>query len=196
MKKFLVLLFILSMFFAVHVQAASVTLAWDASQGATGYKLFYGTAARNYSTNVDVHNVLQFQLNNLTEGTKYYFAATAYNASMESDYSDEISYTPPVMTPAVANVRLAMVTTTQRAGAFVTWDNNGSAGYKIKYGTVKGVYPTVVDAKLVNPYLIANLPNQTTYYLIVVGYNAAGVETAVSNELTFKTLSALGLRIN
>jgi hypothetical protein len=194
-KLFLAAIFILAMFFmAVSAQAASVTLAWDASSGATGYKVFYGTATNTYSTTVNVNNVLTYTLTSLLNGTKYYFSATAYNASSESDYATEISYTTPVVNPVIQNVRAAIVGTTQRAGAFITWDNvTGAAGYKVKYGTVSGTYTTTLDVKLVNPYLIANLQNAKTYYAVVTGYDAVGNESANSAEFSFKTLSVSGL---
>jgi hypothetical protein len=73
--------------------AAQVTLAWDASDGAAGYKIYYGTTSNNYTTVVDVGTALTYTFSNLPDGNTYYFAATAYDAShLESDYSAEISY--------------------------------------------------------------------------------------------------------
>ncbi len=73
--------------------AAQVTLAWDASDEAAGYKIYYGTTSNNYSSVVDVGNTTSYTFTDLPNGSTYYFAATAYDASnLESDYSDEISY--------------------------------------------------------------------------------------------------------
>jgi hypothetical protein len=72
---------------------AQVTLAWDASAEAAGYKIYYGTTSNNYTFVVDVGNDLTYTFTDLPDGNTYYFAATAYDASyLESDYSTEVSY--------------------------------------------------------------------------------------------------------
>ena len=82
-------------FWAIHVfpqgraDAAQVTLAWDESNGAAGYKIYSGTTSNSYTWVVDVGNITSYTTANLTDGYTYYFAATAYDASrLESDYSD------------------------------------------------------------------------------------------------------------
>jgi len=73
--------------------AASVTLAWDASDGAAGYKIYSGTASNSYQWFIDVGNATSYTSSDLTDGYTYYFAATAYDESgLESDYSEEVSY--------------------------------------------------------------------------------------------------------
>jgi hypothetical protein len=76
----------------------SVTLAWDpsADTNVVGYNIYYGVASRTYTNHIDVGNTLTATVSNLVEGTTYYFAATAYNGlGMESDYSNETSWTAP-----------------------------------------------------------------------------------------------------
>lgn len=70
----------------------SVTLAWPASTNSTvvGYKLYYGVASGNYTHTLDVGSATTATISNLLAGTRYYFAATAYNASdVESPFSNE-----------------------------------------------------------------------------------------------------------
>jgi hypothetical protein len=75
------------------VYAAQVTLAWDSSDEAAGYKIYYGTTSNNYTFVVDVGNNLNHTFTDLPDGNTYYFAATAYDVShLESDYSGEVSY--------------------------------------------------------------------------------------------------------
>jgi hypothetical protein len=74
--------------------AGEVTLAWDPNSETdlAGYRIHWGTATGTYTQHVDVGNVVQYTVKNLTLGTTYFFAATAYNASgLESGYSNEIS---------------------------------------------------------------------------------------------------------
>ena len=89
---------------AIVPPTQSVTLAWDLSIDPTvvGYKIYYGVASRTYTSMVDVGNATSVTISGLVEGTTYFFAATAYNTlGLESDYSDELSYTVPGVLPTV-----------------------------------------------------------------------------------------------
>ena len=89
---------------AMPAYAATVHLAWNASTSSTvtGYRLYYGSASRTYTTNVNVGNVTSYSLSdtNLTAGQTYYFAATAYDGGgQESGYSNEVIQTMPFADP-------------------------------------------------------------------------------------------------
>ncbi|MCK8603055.1 fibronectin type III domain-containing protein [Desulfoferrobacter suflitae] len=77
-----------------YAHAGRVTLAWDANDDANvaGYKLYYGNSSQQYQFSVDVGNVTTYSIENLPDGEKFYFAATAYDySSHESDFSQEVS---------------------------------------------------------------------------------------------------------
>ena len=96
-------LFSLSLFNAYNLYAANVTLSWiPPSTRADGtpltdlaaYKIYFGTSSGNYTQNIDVGNVTIYTVTNLSTGTAYYFATTAYDASNnESSFSNEVSKT-------------------------------------------------------------------------------------------------------
>jgi hypothetical protein len=83
----------------------NVTLGWAAPTENTngtnltnlgGYKIYYGTASKQYSTTVSVSSpaTLSYVIDALTVGQTYYFAVTAVSAAgIESSYSPEISAT-------------------------------------------------------------------------------------------------------
>ena len=135
--------------------AATVNLAWNSSgPNAAGYKVHYGTASRNYAYHVNVGNHTTCSLSGLTEGKKYYFAATAYNSSnAESAYSTELSYTIPT-TPSGSTGGSTPPSTGGTSGAIVvdnggpgtkasgTWKESGGPNY---YGT-KSVYSDVASS--------------------------------------------------
>jgi len=101
------------------VEAGSIGLRWDASPGATGYRVHYGLGTRNYVESLDVGNTTNVTLTGLSDCTDLYFAVTAYNPAGESGFSDEvISWTRPAVSttsPAAA-----------RQGAQLTWTIDGS----------------------------------------------------------------------
>ncbi len=99
------ILFVLLLLVAAHAFAGGVTLAWDpvASASLAGYKVYYGPAAGNYTTSIDVGNTTSYTVSNLTEGATYHFATTAYDtAHAESAFSNDVSATFPYSAP-VAN---------------------------------------------------------------------------------------------
>ena len=69
--------------FAPHVDAASLTLAWDHSKSsnAAGYLVSYGTQSGKYTTTVKAGYVTSVTINGLTEGTTYYFSVQSYDSA-------------------------------------------------------------------------------------------------------------------
>jgi hypothetical protein len=68
---------VLLLFLAPCALAAPLTLAWDASAGATGYIIHYGSASRNYTETVNVGNTTTAALSALGPVKVYYMAVTA-----------------------------------------------------------------------------------------------------------------------
>jgi hypothetical protein len=69
--------------------AATINLAWEASQGATSYRVYYGRSSGHYQTVLDVGPAITVSVGGLSGG-HYYFAVTAINDAGESDYSNEV----------------------------------------------------------------------------------------------------------
>lgn len=86
-------------FWVLNSQARELIVSWDQNTEAdlAGYKIYYGTSSKQYTQFIDVGKVTSFTVTGLTEGTKYFFAVTAYDtAKNESDFSQEVSATIPV----------------------------------------------------------------------------------------------------
>jgi hypothetical protein len=80
---------------ALPALAADVTLAWDANTepDLAGYKVYFGTASRNYESQITIGSSTTYTITGLGPGT-YYFAVTARNgAGQESAYSNEVTAT-------------------------------------------------------------------------------------------------------
>lgn len=96
------LLTFLPLLAACNALGASVTLAWDASEGTNvvAYRAYYGPASGNWTNYTQVGNVLTATVSNLVEGATYYFVATAIaDNGLESDPSNEVEYSVPIDTP-------------------------------------------------------------------------------------------------
>ena len=80
----------------------SVLLAWNPSisTNIVGYNIYYGTPSDVYTniTFVSGSTVTNVTVTNLVEGTTYYFAATSVDSfGGESPFSDEVSYSVPIL---------------------------------------------------------------------------------------------------
>jgi hypothetical protein len=101
--------------------AGQVTLSWDkgTEPDVAGYKIYFGLSSRNYTKTIKITSpdITTCTILNLTEGQRYYFAATTYNAELlESDYSTEVF-------TAIKSIR-------------VIWPNGGQVW---KIGTIKNI---------------------------------------------------------
>jgi len=80
--------------------AGQVTLAWNPSEGADGYRIYWGTQPSVYTRSNDVGPATGTTVTGLVNTVTYYFAVTAYNVAGESDFSTEVSTTiPPLPAP-------------------------------------------------------------------------------------------------
>jgi hypothetical protein len=75
----------------------TAVLTWDAVSAANlaGYRIYYGIAPGTYlqssGQGLDAKNSTTYTVTGLSSGTRYYFAATAYDTSnIESGYSNEV----------------------------------------------------------------------------------------------------------
>ncbi len=78
---------------------SNVVLAWDPSPGPNiaSYQVYYGAASMTFTNVVVVSgSTTNATVTNLVRGVTYFFAATAKDsAGLESDYSNEVSWTSP-----------------------------------------------------------------------------------------------------
>ena len=103
--------------------AGSVTLTWNPStdSNVTGYRIYYGVASHRYTNMVHVGKATNATISGLVEGATYYFAATAYSIlGLESDFSNEASYTVPMalarLQMRAAPARQVLLTVTGQIG--------------------------------------------------------------------------------
>ncbi len=91
--------FTFSFTYAMNGNPTVPSLEWDPNPEPyiAGYNVYSGETSRNYTRFFDVGPQTSFPLTNLNAGTTYFLAVTAYDENrLESQFSDEILYTPPV----------------------------------------------------------------------------------------------------
>lgn len=139
--------------------AAEVTLAWNSSNQASGYILYYGLESRTYENMIDVGDNLQHTVTNLNENQRYYFAVSAYNDFDESEYSDEISYRTDVNTgnePPIADAGADQsadeADTVILDGSYSSDPDDGIATYQ--WEQIEGTVVELSDASAIEPSLI------------------------------------------
>ncbi len=70
----------------------------------------------------------------------------------------------------------------------LAWDPNSEpdlAGYKLYYGLESGQYDEIIDVGNVTTTTVPGLDAGLTYYFVVTAYNAAGLESDPSNEVSY-----------
>ena len=171
--------------------AATIRLVWNASLGATEYRLYYGEAPGSYHTVLPVGATLGASVSGLTAGTRYFFAATAVNAVGESGFSNEVQAVaqepPPVDTipPSVAMILPEDGATVRRRSMVVieaeATDNIGVAS------VVLTVNSQLLCTELTVPYAcswhVPNPPNRT-YELRATARDVAGNTAAATIRVT------------
>src|SRR5688500_534215 len=111
--------------------AQSVTLAWDPNPEpeVTGYRLHYGTASGQYSSQVDVGNTTTHVVSGMDLSLDYYFAVQAYTSDgLVSTLSDEVTL-PALVPPGTTTISslTPSVSYPLLAGMPVTWTARGAS---------------------------------------------------------------------
>lgn len=180
---------------ASPAQAAVANLSWQAPATNTdgspianlaGYKVHIGTSSGNYSQHIDVGNTTSYSTSSLIDGSTYYFAVTAYDASkVESPYSNEASKTFAALPTSYT------ITATAGTGGTITALNNTKVN-TASSGTTTLTTVTVLDGASqsfsIAPaagYRIADVKVDGASVGAVASYTFANVKAAHSISATF-----------
>jgi PKD repeat protein len=143
--------------------AASVNLAWDASQSPNvgGYIVSYGQSSGKYSSNIDAGNKTSLTVCGLQEGQKYYFAVKAYDSARktESNYANEVSKIVPIKAALMAD--------------FTTSTTSGAPGLVVNFAPVSS--GTVISWKWDFPGSITPSVTNTTAEVVTATYPNPGM---------------------
>jgi PKD repeat protein len=156
--------------------AGQIALAWDASAGATGYKVYYGQTSGSYSANLDARNSTTYTVPSLTNGATYYFAVTAYSASgTQSAFSNQISATVPSSSAPLASFNTSA--TSGVAPMTVTFTDTSTGTVSSRSWSL-GDGSTATSASVTKNYTTAGT------YVVKLTVTGAGVSATASKTLT------------
>jgi fibronectin type 3 domain-containing protein len=160
---------------------ASVSLNWNASPGATSYRVKRGTQSGGPYTLIATVTGTMHVDTGLTNGVLYSYIVTAVNSVGESPQSNQKSAQPtgtalsaPILQAATAGV--GQVTITWTAGT-------GATSYNVKRGTQSGgPYTTIANIPASTTFYVdSGLPAGVLYSYVLTAVNAT-TESATSNQ--------------
>jgi fibronectin type 3 domain-containing protein len=167
---------------------AAVSLAWNASSGATSYKLKRATTvAGTYTTLASALTTTAYTDTTAANGTTYYYVVSAVNSGGESANS-----APPVSArPEVPPAAPTGVAATLSGGQVnLTWNPVVTASsYAVMRGTTSGgPYEVLDDDIATTTYSDPTITTGTTYYYVVRAANLGG-QSGNSAQVTVSTLA-------
>ena len=83
----------------------------------------------------------------------------------------------------------------EAADVTLAWDLSSSpdiAGYRLHSGTTSSVYSQTSELGNATSTLVSNLVTGKTYFFVVTAYNTMGIESAPSNEVSYRVPSSTG----
>lgn len=152
---------------------AQISLAWNASAGATGYRVKRSTRTGGpYGTVAMVPGLTAHVDAGLVNGAAYSYVVTAENAGGESGPSNQASATPTLGPPPPTG--LSALAGDMRVA--LAWEAAGGAtSYNVKRSTAPGgPFATVATGVAATAHTDPGLANGTRYYYVVTGANAGG----------------------
>lgn len=145
---------------------------------------FGGSVTINTSASESTYAV---ELNDLEDGSKYYYKIITYDNEGTAYSSSVFSFTTPAR-PAITNLRFQPIEGEPTSTQKVTWNTNVPANSSVSYGKLNGGSTDILDVKpvLEHEIIIRGLEDNSDYFLVAQSRDANGV-LASSDRQIFKT---------
>jgi subtilisin family serine protease len=157
---------------------ARVSLAWNASSGATTYNVKRSTASGGETTVASGVTTTAYVDNSVANGVTYFYVVSAANAAGESANSNEVFATPtaPVTVAPAAPGSVKATTGPGIKKISLTWAASSSAAsYSVFRSTTSGGPYAVVSSGLTSPsFTNSGLNSKQLYFFVVTATNAVG----------------------
>lgn len=127
---------------------------WHPVPSATGYNVYFATAAGVTSASTKVGSMVQspFTHSSLTNGTSYYYRVSAIVGGIEGGLSNEVSSTPAAYVVPTNQV-YAVNHTFNSQGAVYVWDSFTSAPGNTPSRTISGMTNTNLSSPIVGVFV-------------------------------------------
>ena len=159
-----------------------VALAWNASSGATSYRLKRATTSGGPYTLVASPTSTSLTDTGLTNGTTYFYVVSAVNSGGESPDSPQVSARPQATAPA-APTRLSASSNRPRFIA-LTWTQSATPGItqnRIYRGTSGGPYSPLATISPTTSYKDSGLSKGASFCYVVTAL-IGSIESSPSTE--------------
>src|SRR5262245_35050272 len=154
--------------------AGQLKLGWDPVTNASGYQLYYGTSSGNYSSSIDAQNNTSVTVPGLTDGARYFFAVKAYNATITSALSSEVTAVVPVPAPVAS---FTANPTTGLAPLVVTLSDTSS-------GSVSSRSWNLGDGTTATTQTVAKTYSNPGTYSVTLTVTGSGGSTTATKSIT------------
>lgn len=172
------------------VNLSSATVSFT-TKGAVKAQIYYGASEsfgglKTVNTS-PAESRYQVDLNDLSDGTKYYFLVSTFDQEGVEYRGNIFTLTTPSR-PRISNLRFQPVsgepTSTQR----VTWDTNVASTSSISYATTSGQPKEIQDSKMTTSHeiTIRGLQDDSIYALVASSRDASS-NLATSDRQQFRT---------
>jgi len=154
---------------------AQVNLTWNAVASATGYYVKRSTTSGT-EAQIATPSTNSYSDSTVTNGTKYFYVVSAYNAYGQSGNSSEVSATPALSVPAAPT---GLTATAGNAQVMLVWTASaGATSYNVKRSTTNGSGYQTVSSPTTSSFTDKPLTNGTIYYYVVTAVNSSGESSA------------------
>jgi hypothetical protein len=178
-----------------EVELSNITLSGATvsftTKGATKANLYFGTSEsfgglRTINTSTE-ESRYQVELEQLTDGSKYYYMISTIDQEGAEYKGNIISFTTPER-PRISNLRFQPIEGQPTSTQKVTWDTNVPGTSQVIYSIVNGSPIEIQDSKLTSYHeaIINNLQDDSEYSLVASSRDASG-NNATSDRQTFRT---------
>ena len=154
---------------------AQVNLTWNAVASATGYYVKRSTTSGT-EAQIATPSTNSYSDSTVTNGTKYFYVVSAYNAYGQSGNSSEVSATPALPVPSAPT---GLTATAGNAQVMLVWTASaGATSYNVKRSTTNGSGYQTVSSPTTSSFTDKPLTNGTIYYYVVTAVNSSGESSA------------------